>query len=197
MKLFNTWYLFFIMALKYRLTWMQLHTYLSCFFFPIALVFIISGSLYLLDIEGGHTGEYEYAIELPEGWPQDEAEAKKLILPIIEKYGHDKLPPDFYFEDNWVGWFGYKQEVFIDPSQNIKHAKLHVNKHDFLHQLLLIHKGHAGLFFRLLAILFGISLFISVLTGLVLALSISKLRVPALWCTCFGLSTLMAAYLLG
>lgn len=169
------------MALNYRFTWMQFHVYFACFFLPITLLYIASGVLYLFDIKGEDKAEYHYEISLPNGWPKDEAGTKKHVLPIIKAHGHNgKLPPDYYHEHDYVGWFGYKQQIFLDPTQNITAAKITVIEHDFLKQCLLIHKGHAGLLFWLFAILLGGSLILSAITGVVLAFSIPKLWRSAL-----------------
>ena len=185
------------MVLKNRFTWMQVHTYFSCFFLPIALLYIVTGVLYLFGIEGGHSAEHEYVVSLPEGWPKDEESAKQIVLPIMEEHQLGKLPEDFYLEDTWIGWFGYKREVFFDPKQDPTNAVLKVNEHDLWHQLLLIHKGHAGNLFWLFAILLGISLTLSVVTGLLLAISVPKLRKSSLWVTFLGLLALVAVFVSG
>lgn len=185
------------MKANLRLTWVKIHTYFACFFLPITLLYVATGVLYLFDIKGSHSAEYEYSISLPEGWPKDEEMARKYVLPVIQQHSHGKLPPDFYLEDEWIGWFGYKQEIFLDPTQDIENAKLQVNKHDLWHQLLLIHKGHAGIFFWIMAIMLGTSLVLSMLTGLVLAMSIPKLRTASLWVTLFGMTTLAVAFITG
>lgn len=185
------------MKLKNRLLWLEIHTYVACFFLPITLLYVSTGVLYLFDIEGGHSAEYEYAIDLPDGWPTDEASARQLMLPMVERHQHGRLPPDFYLEDEYIGWFGYKQEIFIDPSQATDKAMLRVNKHDLWHQFLLIHKGLAGPIFWFFAILLGTSLVVSLVTGLVLAVTIPRFRNASLFSTFFGLFILGIVFIFG
>ncbi len=185
------------MKSKARLLWIKLHTYFSCFFLPLTLLYIATGVLYLFDIEGGVRNEFEYEIALPNGWPTSESEAKTLMLPIVEKEKHGKLPPDFYLEDEYVGWYGYKQEIFITPTQDAHQAKLIVHKHDLWHQFLLIHKGHAGPLFWFFAIMLGASLVFSLISGLVIAIAVPKFRRSSVAFTVLGFFSVVFVFLIG
>lgn len=185
------------MALKKRFTWMQVHVYFACFFLPITLLYIASGVLYLFEIEGKNKAEHHYAISLSDGWPKDAAETKQLVLPVLKAHGHNgELPSDFYHEKNYVGWYGYKQQVFLDPTQSISGATVTVIEHDFLQQCLLIHKGHAGLLFWLFAIMLGGSLVLSAITGVVLAFSMPKLVRSAILCSILGVAAVVLGFAL-
>lgn len=184
------------MALKYRVTWMQIHTYFACFFMPLLLLYVTSGVLYLFDIKGGNKVEHHYSISLPNGWPKNEIDAKKVMLPVIKSHGHSgTLPSDYYHDNDFIGWYGYKQEVFLNPSQEISEAKLTVIEHDLLKQCLLIHKGHAGLLFWLSAIMLGSSLLLSAVTGVVLAFSMPKLKRSALLFSILGLASTVIGFI--
>ncbi len=174
---------------------MQLHVYFACFFLPITLLYIASGVLYLFDIKGGNKSEHHYAITLTDGWPGSETNTKALVLPILKANGHNgELPSDYYQEADYVGWYGYKQQVFLDPTQTVSEATVTVIEHDFLQQCLLIHKGHAGLLFWLFAIMLGGSLLLSAITGVVLAFSIPKLLKSAIICTLLGIAAVALGF---
>lgn len=186
-----------MMKSKYRMLWMQAHTYVACFFLPITLLYVITGVLYLFDIKGEDQAKYTYQVSLSDGWPKDEVATKAVVLPLMVKYQQGKLPPDFYHEPTYIGWYGYKKQVFFDPSQGINNAKLTVIKHSLWQQLLLIHKGHAGIFFWFFAIMLGLSLVISAISGVVMALSMTKFRAPALYLTGLGFSLLIVMIIFG
>ncbi len=68
---------------------------------------------------------------------------------------------------------------------------------DLWHQLLLIHKGHAGLIFLVFGIALGASLLFSLISGVVLAITVKLFRVPALVVTFVGLGVLVVLVAVG
>ena len=146
------------MKAKQRLLWMKLHAYFACFFLPITLLYIITGMLYFFDIEGENTAEFEYLVPLAQGWPETDLAAKEIVLVSLADKNHAQLPSDYYLYKGTHDWYGHEQEVNLVPTDDKKIAKLIVNEHDFLKQLLIIHKGYAGNLFKLFSIMFGFSL---------------------------------------
>ncbi|WP_444930991.1 hypothetical protein ACJJIF_04195 [Microbulbifer sp. SSSA002] len=184
------------MKSRNRLLWIKLHTYFSCFFLPIAILYIATGVVYLFDIEGGVDEQVEYSISLPKGLPSSEQETLKVISPIVQPE-EITLPADFYLEDEYIGWYGYKRQVYLEPSEDKQSAILHVKEHDLWHQFLLIHKGHAGPLFWLSAIMLGTSLLFSLISGLVVAFAVPKFRKASVQFTSLGLIALVAAFFMG
>ncbi|WP_157533436.1 hypothetical protein ACJJIP_09895 [Microbulbifer sp. VTAC004] len=184
------------MKSRNRLLWIKLHTYFSCFFLPIAILYIATGVLYLFDIKGGAEEEYEYTLSLPEGLPKSETETLGVVSPLIEPK-QIALPSDFYLEDEYIGWYGYKREVYLEPNKDQNGATLHIKEHDLWHQFLLIHKGHAGPVFWLSAIMLGASLVFSLISGLVVAFAVPKFRKAAVQFTSLGLISLIIAFFMG
>lgn len=184
------------MKSRYRLLWIKLHTYFSCFFLPIAILYIATGVLYLFDIEGGVDEQFEYTVSLPKGLPNNEQETLDTISPFVQPT-EVSLPADFYLEDEWIGWYGYKRQVYLEPSQDKQSAILHVKEHDLWHQFLLIHKGHAGPLFWFSAIMLGASLLFSLISGLVVAFAVPKFRKTAIQFTSLGFVALVAAFFIG
>jgi hypothetical protein len=179
-----------------RMLWMQIHTYFAFFFLPLTLLYIVTGVLYMFEIKGGPSAEYEYPILLQDGWPKTQTEAKQLVLPILKNNQHGKLPSDFWLEDDYIGWYGYQQEVVIDPRQEVQNAKLKVVEHDIWLQLLTIHRGYAGYFFWIFGIMLGLSLLISLITGLVIAYTTPRFRHSSLLFTMLGVATLCMGFII-
>lgn len=185
------------MKSKVRLIWIKLHVYFSCFFLPVALLYVATGVLYLFDIKGGASEKFEYEVTLPKGWPSHEMQAKALVAPFIAKYEHGRFPPEYYSEREYISWYGYKQEVLLLPTEDENLATLEVIKHDLWHQFLLIHKGHAGLIFWVFGILLGLSLVFSLVSGVVIAVVAPKFRRSSIVSTTLGLVVLIFLYFIG
>ncbi|WHI47168.1 hypothetical protein [Microbulbifer sp. VAAF005] len=165
-------------------------------FLPIAILYIATGVLYLFDIEGGVDEQIEYTVSLPKGLPNNEQETLNVISPIVQP-AEVALPADFYLEDGWIGWYGYKRQVYLEPSEDKQSAILHVKEHDLWHQFLLIHKGHAGPLFWFSAIMLGASLLFSLISGLVVAFAVPKFRKAAVQFTSLGFIALVVAFFIG
>lgn len=185
-----------MMKPKKRLIWVQLHVYISCFFLPAAMLYAITGGLYLVGIEGGDSGEYEYWLELENGWPEDKEVARKIVSVEMERYGHGRLPNDYYLWEGKHDWFDFKREVFLIPEENNK-VKLEVHQHDIWRQLLFIHKGHAGTFLKIFGILWGVSLLFSLLSGVILALNLPKFKKSSIFSIACGFTVLLLAFVFG
>ncbi|WP_096087363.1 hypothetical protein [Agaribacterium haliotis] len=166
------------MKSKTRILWMQLHSYVACFFFPLALLYLLTGLVYMLGYEGEETELLHEPFVLDsKDWPSSEAELKKLLEPLIAERGLGPFPPDFYNEEGkWLSWYGYKRAITLLPTENAGEYELEVIKHSFWKQLLLIHKSYAGPLFWVFSFSFGLSLLFSHVSGLVIALSSNKFR---------------------
>ncbi|MDR8522710.1 MULTISPECIES: hypothetical protein [Shewanella] len=169
------------MKAKTRLLWMKLHAYLACFFLPITLVYIVTGTLYMFDIKGDVNKEYEYSVTLTDGWPETEALALPLVNRFLLDKSHKALPGDYYFENGNHDWYGFRQEVILIKPDAGDTAKLVVKEHDLLLQLLIVHKGFAGQFFKWFSVLFAASLSFSIISGVVITLQLPQLKTPALY----------------
>lgn len=184
------------MKAKTRLLWMKLHAYLACFFLPITLVYIVTGTLYMFDVKGKVADEFEYAVSLPAGWPATEAKALPIVNAFLLNKPHAALSEDYYFEQGNHDWYGYKQEVILIKPDAGDTAKLVVKEHDLLLQLLIIHKGFAGQFFKWFSILFAASLSFSIISGVVITLQLPQLKTPALYSILAGAITIVIGFVL-
>lgn len=185
------------MSPKFRMLWMQLHAYTACFFLAAAVLYAISGGLYLVGFEGEVSAEYEYVLDLENGWPEDQHLARDIAIEEMAQRGHfEKIPPDYYLWEGMHDWYGFKREVLMVPEEDGS-ISLHIHEHDFWKQLLLIHKGFAGPFLKVFSILWGFSLIFSQISGVILALNIPKIKRNSLICVGLGFAVLVAWFLMG
>lgn len=176
---------------------MQLHAYIACFFLAAAFLYAISGGLYLFGFEGGLEADYDYYVELEDGWPEDKDTAREIVLQEMQRLGQDvSLPTDYYLWDGMHDWFGLRREVLLIPEDDGR-IKLALHEHDFWKELLLVHKGFAGPFLKVFSILWGVSLIFSQVSGAVLALNMPSLKRNALISIVGGFMILVVAFVLG
>lgn len=149
---------------KKKQIWMKVHLYLSLFFLPAALIYAITGSLYLFDIkeEAGAT-IHEIQIEsLPKGKEQD------TILQIL-KDNNLKIPSDTTLKmvrgNPSMGSIRYSVMVIKERDGTMK---LRALQRGFYGILLLMHKGKGGFYFDIIAIGFSVSLFLFYFSGLII-----------------------------
>jgi hypothetical protein len=166
------------------------------------MLYALTGSLYMLGIEGGDSQEFEYIVKLENGWPEDKDVAKQIMQREMLARGHDlKFPEAYYFWEGMHDWYGFKREILLIPEGNEHNhsdgIELKITEHNFWKQLLLIHKGHAGTFLKVFGLLWAASLLFSVVSGVVLALTLPKFKKIALATIAAGILVLSAAFLLG
>ncbi len=187
-----------MLSSKARILWIKWHAYLSCFFLPFALLITLTGLLYLFDIKGGASQEFEYNSETELTFPLEESLAKKYIVEYFsneELSRHLPLPENYFLDGDVQGWWDFHDEVVLIPLKD-KRLKIVVEKNSFWRQLLYIHKGIAGDIFIVFGILFGISLLFSLISGSIVALAMPKLKRNAAVFMTAGFMALVAAYLM-
>ncbi len=184
---------------RVRSLWMKVHTYLACFFIPFLILYVITGLLYFLGIEGESAEEVEVIIPIEASWPDNEKAAKDIVEPYVIKHKRLPFPPDYYIDKGheWHSWYGYKQEILLLKTEDTNTVRLLLIQHDFLQQLMLIHKGHAGIFLLILGIMLGLSLLTTMISGVVLALTIPTLKKTSGLMILLGCVSLVLAYFIG
>ncbi|TLM77206.1 hypothetical protein ACONUD_12095 [Microbulbifer harenosus] len=188
------------MKSRTRFLWIKLHTYFSCFFLPLAIMYLATGMLHMMDVDGGVRSEKQFEVTLPDGIPEAEEDVRAIMLPLMREKGQDMtLPADYYYEpkERYIGWYGYKGQVYFEPLAEPEKAILHIKKHDLWHQFLLIHKGHAGPIFWVVGLLFGLSLLFSLVSGLVIAIAVPMFRRTSIVFTLLGVVALTVGITLG
>lgn len=158
-----------------RKLWMQLHLYLSLFFLPAALIYAITGALFMFNINH-HTGAVVTKIELESMPSQKDAQAL-----MLEKFKEHNLriPEDTELRmqrGNFsMGNIQYGASIFNDQREN--KIIMQVTERNLYNILMFMHKSVGKKFeigdmkfmiFDFLAIGFGISMIIFYLSGLIM-----------------------------
>lgn len=168
------------MKAKTRLLWMKLHAYIACFFLPITLLYITSGMLYFFDIKGEAKSEQEFFITTELAWPESEQDAEKFVRQQLTGERFVELPEDYYLWEGKHDWYGHEREVLLKPTDKINVFEIHITEHDWIMQMLIVHKGFAGIYFKVFSVLFGIGLAFTILSGVIVTLQLPQLKKPAL-----------------
>ncbi len=140
----------------------------------------------MFDIHGGYQSEHEHTLTLDASWPDNQQQAKHQVQRYLTDNGLGHVPSMYYEEPHLHDWYDRKRELILLPGESDSTATLIIKEHDIWMQLLFIHKGIAGPAFTVLGILFGIHLFISAFTGVVLALQMPAIKKSSLLFTLTG-----------
>lgn len=158
----------------HRKFWMQVHLYLSLFFTPAALIYAVTGVLYIFEIRQ-NSGAIIHEIPLDSQPPKGEEQA--FILKILED-NNLKIPSDTQVRMGRGGLTmgNIKYGVNIAKDKNDKPI-LRTTERNLYGVLMLMHKsggtkheigGFKFSYFDFIAISFGISLVIFYLSGLII-----------------------------
>ncbi|MBB6521475.1 hypothetical protein [Pseudoteredinibacter isoporae] len=177
------------MKSKHRLAWMKWHAYLACFFLPLALLYTVTGTLYMLDLHGSNREEIKIELNNVQSWPEEENAAYQLASEYLpQEYG--AISGKYFSFGGGHSWYGFNREVLLLTEKKT----LEVHIHGWWKKLIMIHKGHAHIGFWIVGIALGLSLFFSLLSGVVLAYSNPRYRLVANRCMALGTVLLVALY---
>lgn len=181
--------------------WIKLHTYLSLFFLPLALIYAITGVGYIYEIRQNSGAEI---VKIPlESMPKKGGE-KELILKLLEENSLE-IPKDTsikMFRGNpSMGNVYYGASIIKERNGEII---LQVTKRNIYGVLLLMHKSNGSKFevggfkfhfFDFLAMGFGASLLLFYLSGLIMTSFCKKDRPVSFGVLGAGLvATILAVY---
>lgn len=156
--------------------WMKIHNYVSAFFLPLAMIFIITGMLYLLGVHGTMKQQkidFQVESSLMQN-PDALTEAVKTKLEennIKMPVGNAKKMREGYI---WGSMTDVSVSLFPDRQSGT--FQIAVNTAGLYDKLVMAHKGKIGLLFNIFSILFSISLLITYFSGVFLAVKNSKSR---------------------
>lgn len=174
-----------------RPTLMKVHTLLAVFLLPVAIMFFVTGALYIWDVKGGEEKnnytlniKSSFSGELSEYILITENKLKELSLPrptgkpkIKIKYGKT------IFE-----WSGSSVETKVEINLKQLTAKLEVKKASWYRHLVQLHKAKGGFLFKVYATILSVALLILLLTGFIMAWQMPKLRKLTVISTLSGFS---------
>lgn len=161
---------------KKKQIWMKVHLYLSLFFLPAALIYAITGSLYLFNVreEAGATIHEVKINLLPNGHEQE------TILNIL-KENNLKIPKNTELKvvrgNQSMGSMQYSVSVIKDKDGSYI---LRTVERSLYGILLLMHKGKGGFYFDIIAVSFSISLILFYVSGLIITSFCKNKRKTAL-----------------
>lgn len=157
----------------------KLHLILGLLIVPVAVMFLLTGSLYTFGVKGNYSTETHII-------PTDTALRPDLNLlePMVENILKEKglATPTGKLSIKKAGtsweleWTGSRMDVILAPTDQPDKANLILKKtspHRFFVQL---HKAKGGLPFKLLAAFFALSLLILAITGLIQASQMPKYK---------------------
>ncbi len=157
--------------------WMQLHTYLSLFFLPAAIIYAITGALYIFNIkENALANIYTYQID---SMPKQGEEAQTIIA-MLQKYNH-AIPSNTEVRISsgnvFMGNIKYRAEIIKESDDT---CIFRVTNRSLYGVLLLMHKSKGKYYFDIIAISFTISLMLFYLSGLIVTSFAKKNRKVAI-----------------
>ncbi len=172
-----------------RMQLMTAHVLLAAFILPIAAMFAITGSFYTWGIKGSYSEDI-HKIVLSKPLSADTlsltllAESKLEDLNISAPEGSPNLKKsgsDYYLE-----WTGSSKDLILKPTKNDLVAKLIIKNTSWYRHLVQLHKAKGGIAFKVYAVVFAIALGLLLLSGIIMALQIPKLKTATLVSSLIG-----------
>lgn len=159
-----------------RSLWMKIHNYISVFFLPLAIIFIITGALYLLGIHGSPEKQ-EIDVQIDRSMMNDTANLTSLVKDAVEKNNlqmPDGEPKKIRDSLVWGDMNG--TNIMLSTDRNSGNIQLFASQPTFYSRLVLAHKGKIGMLFNVMAIIFSLSLLITYFSGILLAFKKANTR---------------------
>jgi len=175
-----------------RYTLIKAHVILASVVFPITLMFFITGALYISDIDP-EVSVQEFRVTMDEPLQRDVTQLKEIAASelakreISEPLGRSKLKWDRDLEIYYLFWDGENHWLKIRPStsdMNIAVIKLY--NPGLYSRFMSLHKGHGKDSFDLFVVVMAIVMLLTLISGMVVGLSLPKLRPMALYSMAAG-----------
>ena len=178
----------------------KLHLAFAAFMFPAVVMFLLTGALYTW----GNKGEWRedvstVALEAPLA-SLDEAALKGVALAALEAQGLGEPSGKLSIEtgpEASLSWNGARSEVAIAAAQAPASAEVTVREASLHRWLVQLHKAKGSTVFKVYSTLLAISLFLLVVSGLVMGLQVRALRGLTWAASAAGLGAFVAFVLLG
>ena len=146
--------------------WMKIHTYLSLFFLPMCVIYVLTGIGYIFDFKDD-AGAKIYEFTLP-NTPQKGEEAAVMIETL--KANNLKIPSntDIKIQKGNPSMGSVSYSVSIEADRKSGEMKVRVVDRSLYGILVLMHKAKGAVYFNAVAICFALSLAIFYLSGLIM-----------------------------
>ncbi|MWV61722.1 hypothetical protein DCO58_08045 [Helicobacter saguini] len=161
---------------KNKSMWMKVHTYLSLFFLPAALIYAFTGALWILNVRA------DAGANITEFQVQDVQKGKEQELILSELAKRDlEIPTNTHLREQrgnlTMGNIAYS--VTLQKDKNGEY-KIRVVERSLYGILLLMHLSKGSFWFDIIAIGFALSLIIFYFSGLIMTSFCKRKRKPAL-----------------
>jgi hypothetical protein len=168
---------------------MKIHALLAAFILPIAIMFMITGSLYTWGIKGNYDNEvFEISLNKPINADIGEltklAESELNTLKITTPEGKPKLK--VFGSHILLEWTGSSKDLILEPTDNNLVAKLTVKHTSWYRNLVQLHKAKGGTAFKVYAVIFAVVFGILLVSGFIMAWQTPKLKVATLASSLIG-----------
>ena len=178
--------------------WRDIHAYLAMFFLPVALLFAITGFLYICGATGNlNTKKHDVTLSVPIPKPfAQNIEAQKQVMIEFAKANGIPIPAGEASKGRTGVILGKSTgyHFVLIPDQTKDTAVLQVNDPGLHYKMVMLHKAKCGLGFKVLGVGFGIAMVILYISGIYLLWKNKSLRRKLL---ISGLIGLVVTILLG
>ena len=164
--------------------WMKVHLYLSLFFLPVALIYVLTGALYILGVREDVDAKIQ-EFTLP-SMPQ-QGEEQATILSVLHA-NNLKIPnnTDIRVQKGNITMGSITYSASITTNKQGE-AIVRVTDRGLYGILVLMHKAKGKFYFDIIAVGFAISLMIFYFSGLIITSFCKKKRKEALLTFTLGL----------
>lgn len=161
-----------------RVHLVKLHLIISGIVAPLALVYFVAGAIYTL---GGSGSVNKVSYSLP---ALDIRNTQSIIDTTREILLNESIdlpetkPRIKYHQEKGlkIRWNRLSQSVVFEQTIGADHSSVTVRNRSILTMLMRIHRGEAGMLFRLMSIVLVSGLVLTMLAGVILAFSITTYR---------------------
>lgn len=178
---------------------MLTHMLLGSFFLPLAIIYVLSGALYTVDVKG-HVDKQTFTLALNEPFTPD---IEQLTRVTAQALGERQLPvpsgePVLRGKNGsyQLRWGDLAHLVTVVPGDDRRSVKVTARKRSPLTQIMRIHRAEAGVMFKVLAVMLAAGLLVLFVTGGWMAYAIPKMRRPFILGTATGLVSVLLLLLI-
>lgn len=162
-----------------RMKLMKFHALLAAFIFPVAIMFMVTGSLYTWGIKGNYKNDvHEISLSMP--IQSDVGELTNVARLELDKLAtsHPEGQPRLkvYGSHFLLEWTGSSKDIILEPTDNELIAKLTVKDTTWYRNLVQLHKAKGGMAFKVYAVVFALSIAALLISGFVMAWQTPKLK---------------------
>ncbi|TNE74332.1 hypothetical protein EP331_02230 [bacterium] len=174
-----------------RKSLMSLHTIVAAFIMPVAIVFLVTGSLYTWGIKGSvNTEKVTETLETPLNTQSIDSVVEH-VTHFIESKGYSAPSGTYNFTLNGPSvsgrWSGANMDLSFSTSYDGKTLVYEMRHTTWYSHLVQLHKAKGGTAFKVYAVILAVSLLLLLISGYMMAFQMPKYRKQALVATVTGL----------